>query len=79
MIRHLRGKMLHDFREFIYHPMEVEEFERRWVEFKCDHKITEDDLADTETRKGKDRICGFCGCMNSGISGQQRTREGELF
>jgi hypothetical protein len=28
MVRHLRGKTLQDFRNFIYHPMNVEEFER---------------------------------------------------
>jgi hypothetical protein len=28
MVRHLRGKILQDFRKFIYHPMDVGEFER---------------------------------------------------
>jgi transposase-like protein len=27
MVRHLHGKILLDFRKFIYHPMDVEEFE----------------------------------------------------
>jgi hypothetical protein len=46
--------MLQDFRKIIYHPMEVEEFERRWDEFKSDHKITKSDLAEIGTRKAKD-------------------------
>jgi hypothetical protein len=28
-------------RKFIYHPMDVEEFEIRWVDFKCEHKIND--------------------------------------
>jgi hypothetical protein len=52
-LRHLRGKILEDFRKFIYHPMDVEEFERRSDEFKCDHKITESDLTEIDTRKAK--------------------------
>jgi hypothetical protein len=54
ILRHLRGKMLQDFRKFIYHPMDVEEFEKWWDEFKCDHKIIESDLAKIGTRKAKD-------------------------
>jgi transposase-like protein len=27
MVRHLHGKTLQDFRKFIYHPVDVEEFE----------------------------------------------------
>jgi hypothetical protein len=46
--------MLQDFRKFIYHPMDVEEFEKWWDEFKCDHKIIESDLAEIGTRKAKD-------------------------
>jgi hypothetical protein len=41
MVRHLRGKTLQDFRKFIYHPMDVEEFERQWVEFMSEHKIND--------------------------------------
>jgi hypothetical protein len=41
MVRHLSGKTLQDFRKFIYHPMDVEEFEIRWVDFKCEHKIND--------------------------------------
>jgi transposase-like protein len=50
MIRHLRKKMLQDFRKLIYHPMDVEEFERRWDEFKCDHKITKIDLTESDSK-----------------------------
>jgi hypothetical protein len=40
-VRHLSGKTLQDFRKFIYHLMDVEEFERRWVEFMSEHKIND--------------------------------------
>jgi hypothetical protein len=50
----MRGEVLQDFRKFIYHPMDVEEFERWWDEFKCDHKINESDLTEIGTRKAKD-------------------------
>jgi hypothetical protein len=40
MVHHLPGKTLQDFRKFIYHPMDVEEFER-WVEFMYEHKIND--------------------------------------
>jgi hypothetical protein len=50
----MRGEMLQDFRKFIYHLMDVEEFERWWDEFKCDHKINESDLTEIGTRKAKD-------------------------
>ncbi|KAL6591971.1 hypothetical protein ACP70R_049663 [Stipagrostis hirtigluma subsp. patula] len=44
MVRHLRGMKLSEFRRFIYHAMEIEDFERRWAAFKERHNITESDL-----------------------------------
>ncbi|XP_073363713.1 uncharacterized protein [Aegilops tauschii subsp. strangulata] len=43
MIRHLRKKKLKDFRKFVYHIWDVDEFERRWVEFMVDYDISEKD------------------------------------
>jgi transposase-like protein len=31
MVGHLRGNILQDFSKLIYHPMDVEEFERRGI------------------------------------------------
>ncbi|XP_062229986.1 protein FAR1-RELATED SEQUENCE 5-like [Phragmites australis] len=44
MVKYLKGEKLKEFRKFIYHSMEVAEFERRWVDFKETHKITENDV-----------------------------------
>lgn len=44
MICHLRDTKLSEFRKFIYHAMEVDEFERCWVECKERHGVTEKDL-----------------------------------
>ncbi|KAL6638252.1 hypothetical protein ACP70R_025824 [Stipagrostis hirtigluma subsp. patula] len=44
MIKYLRGEKLSDFRKFIYHIMDVDEFERRWLEFKEKHEVNESDL-----------------------------------
>nr|XP_040251966.1 protein FAR1-RELATED SEQUENCE 5-like [Aegilops tauschii subsp. strangulata] len=43
MIRHLRKQKLKDFRKFVYHIWDVDEFERRWVEFMVDYDISEKD------------------------------------
>ncbi|XP_024314911.1 protein FAR1-RELATED SEQUENCE 5 [Brachypodium distachyon] len=43
MIRHLCNPKLGDFRKFVYHAMKVDDFERRWVEFKDKYEITEKD------------------------------------
>jgi zinc finger SWIM domain-containing protein 3 len=46
MLKRLRGskQKRKDFRKFIYHAMEVDEFERRWKEFRGNHKIKEDNF-----------------------------------
>ncbi|KAL6875595.1 hypothetical protein ACP4OV_013108 [Aristida adscensionis] len=44
MVKRLRGKKLKQFRKFIYSPMEVDEFERKWVEYKEENNITERNL-----------------------------------
>ncbi|KAL6874076.1 hypothetical protein ACP4OV_014158 [Aristida adscensionis] len=44
MVRHLRGKKRSEFRRFIYHAMDIEDFERRWAEYKEEHNITESSL-----------------------------------
>lgn len=54
MIRHLRGNVLRDFRKFIYHATDVDDFERRWAEFKVTHKISDIEAVDTEGNKGRD-------------------------
>jgi zinc finger SWIM domain-containing protein 3 len=43
MIKHLRKEKLKDFRQFIYMRMEVDEFERRWAEYKQKHGVSEKD------------------------------------
>ncbi|KAL6600485.1 hypothetical protein ACP70R_045285 [Stipagrostis hirtigluma subsp. patula] len=44
MVMHLRGDKLRDFRKFIYHAMDVDEFERQWVQFVETHEIRQNDL-----------------------------------
>uniref|UniRef100_A0A8I6Y6F0 Protein FAR1-RELATED SEQUENCE n=1 Tax=Hordeum vulgare subsp. vulgare TaxID=112509 RepID=A0A8I6Y6F0_HORVV len=43
MIRNLRKQKLKDFRKFVYHIWDVDEFEKRWVEFMVDYDISEKD------------------------------------
>ncbi|KAE8809675.1 protein FAR1-RELATED SEQUENCE 5-like [Hordeum vulgare] len=43
MIRNLRKQKLKDFRKFVYHIWDGDEFERRWVEFMVDYDISEKD------------------------------------
>jgi hypothetical protein len=55
MGQQLHGKILQDFRKLIYHPMDVEEFEGGDGKFKCDHKLIEIDLTESDSRKAKDK------------------------
>lgn len=42
MARHLRPKMISDFRVLVHATYSAEEFEEKWVEFKLKHKVAED-------------------------------------
>jgi hypothetical protein len=44
MIKRFRGKKQSQFKKFIYNPMEVDEFESKWVKYKERHNITERDM-----------------------------------
>jgi len=43
MLRHIHKEKLKDFRQFIYQRMEVDEFERRWAEYRNNYGFTEKD------------------------------------
>jgi hypothetical protein len=45
MIKRFRGKKHSQFKKFIYDPMEVDEFESKWVKYKEIHNITERDMS----------------------------------
>ncbi|XP_062211569.1 protein FAR1-RELATED SEQUENCE 5-like [Phragmites australis] len=44
MIHRLRGEKLSEFRKFVYHPMTVDNFEKRWMEYKENYGISEEDI-----------------------------------
>ncbi|KAL6905922.1 hypothetical protein ACP4OV_003523 [Aristida adscensionis] len=44
MTKYLRGQRLTDFRKFLYHVTEVDEFERLWLQFKETHEINDTDI-----------------------------------
>jgi hypothetical protein len=44
MIKRFRGKKPCQFGKFIYDPMEVDEFESKWVKYKERQNITERDM-----------------------------------
>lgn len=42
MARNFSPTMLSDFRALVHAPLEEDEFERKWVEFKVKHKVSDE-------------------------------------